>query len=61
MWLVGLMSAFFGIYWAMLGVTLLASYPGSVIAVGLAWAGYAAFLALAGALNRRLYHRRYGW
>ena len=54
-------EACFGVQWAYLGIYCLTTYPRHRLLVGVLWAGYAAVVAGAAAINRWHYNRKYGW
>lgn len=59
-WILGVLEAAWGIQWAVLGLTLLATYPRHRLAVAVCWIGYALLVAGIGAINRWKYQRKYG-
>ena len=60
-WVLGITEACFGVQWAYLGIYCLTTYPRHRLLVGVLWAGYAAVVAAAAAINRSRFNRRYGW
>lgn len=59
-WILGVLEAAWGIQWAVLGLTLLATYPRHRAAAAVCWIGYALLVAGIGAVNRWKYQRKYG-
>lgn len=60
-WVVGVLEAAWGLQWAYVGIYCLEDFPRHRLLVGVLWAGYAAIVAAAGALNRWHYGRKNGW
>ena len=60
-WVLGVTEACFGVQWAYLGIYCLTTYPRHRLLVGVLWAGYAAVVAAAAAINRWRFNRRFGW
>jgi hypothetical protein len=61
LWLLGTMEACFSVVWAFFGAYTLAALPNDRVIVAVGWICYALVGALAGAVNRWRFQRKFGW